>query len=163
MGEALKTRLKQARFENAHHEAMLNLMVAGAHMRAAVDRACAQHGITQGQYNVLRILRGIHPEGYPRGEISTRMVDRSPDVTRLIDRLERQELVERTRSGKDRRLSVTRITKRGLLVLDELAGAIDAIHEELQNSLSAKEARELSRLCEAVYGGKRRSSDRDSS
>jgi DNA-binding MarR family transcriptional regulator len=124
MGDALKRRLRQSRFESPHHEAMLNLIVAAAHVRAELDRVCGEHGITEGQYNVLRILRGALPDGYPRGEIAHRMLERAPDVTRLIDRLERSELVERTRSGEDLRLSITRITKPGLQLLERMQAAV---------------------------------------
>src|SRR5262245_52925784 len=110
MGEALRRRLQQARFESPHHEALLNLMVAASYLRSRVEQVCAEHGISEGQYNVLRILRGIHPDGYARCDISGRMVDRAPDVTRLIDRLQKQSLVERARGGADRRQSMTRIT-----------------------------------------------------
>jgi DNA-binding MarR family transcriptional regulator len=150
--EVLKRRLRQSRFESVHHEALLNLMVAAGHVRAVLDRVCAEHGITQPQYNVLRILRGAHPEGYPRCEVSPRMVVRAPDVTRLIDRLEAQGFVERARSGADRRLSITRITKKGLQLLDDMAPAIVDIHEQVSRRISAKDARELSRICELVYG-----------
>ena len=117
MSDALKARIQQKRFRNPAHEAILSLMVAAAHVRQMVEQACADHDLTQAQYNVLRILRGKHPDGYPRGEMASRMIDRAPDVTRLIDRLERRGLVERARSTEDRRLSITRITRKGLAVL----------------------------------------------
>src|SRR5438128_9340170 len=124
MGDTLKHRLRQDRFEGPFHEAVLNVMVAAAHLRAAVERVCEQHGITEGQYNVLRILRGAHPQGHSRCEIARRMVERSPDVTRLIDRLEKHELVERARDGSDRRLSITRITRKGLQLLERMQPAV---------------------------------------
>jgi DNA-binding MarR family transcriptional regulator len=152
MGEVLKRRLAQTRFESPHHEAFLNLLVAAAYLRGALEDLCAAHGITEGQYNVLRILRGRHPDGYARCEVARRMVERAPDVTRLIDRLEAQGLAERERSENDRRMSVTRITRRGLLLLDHMQPAISGLNESLSRRLSAKDARSLSRLCEAVYG-----------
>ena len=81
MGEALKRRIKQARFENPQQEALLNLVIAGNYIREQLERAVGEHGITLPQYNVLRILRGVFPEGHPRCEIATRMLDRAPDVT----------------------------------------------------------------------------------
>ena len=98
MGEGLKRRIQQERFEDSLHEAVLNLLVAAGHVRERMDRVCAEHGITHGQYNVLRILRGAHPDGHPRGEIAARLIERAPDVTRLVDRLERHGYVERARS-----------------------------------------------------------------
>ena len=151
VGEPLKKRLKQSRFESPFHEAMLNLMVATAHLRDRVERMCERHQITSAQYNVLRILRGAHPEGYPRCEIAQRMVERAPDVTRLIDRLEEQELVERGRSDADRRLSVTRITRKGLDLLDRMQPDAEAVHRALAARLTPEQATELSRLCESLY------------
>ncbi len=151
MGEALKRRLKQARFENPQHEAVLNLMVAAAYVRARIEQVCAEHGITEGQYNALRILRGAHPDGYPRCEIARRMIERAPDVTRLIDRLEKQALVERARSGEDRRLSITIVTRKGLQILERMQPAMNAVHHELIERMPDRDARELSRICESIY------------
>ncbi len=151
MGEPLKRRLQQSRFESAQHEAVLNLMVAAAYVRARIERVCAEHGITEGQYNALRILRGVHPDGYPRCDIARRLIERAPDVTRLIDRLETQGLVERSRSGADRRLSITRITRKGLAVLERMQPAMSAVHRELIERMSDRDARELSRICERIY------------
>jgi DNA-binding MarR family transcriptional regulator len=153
MGEALKRRIKQeTSFANPAQEAMLNLMVAADHFRAQLDRVCAQFGITHGQYNVLRILRGVHPEGHPRCEIAARMLEKAPDVTRLVDRLEAQGLVERTRSEADRRLSLTRITERGLALLEEVQPAMEGVERYFAERVSRRDARELSRICEGLYG-----------
>ena len=68
------------------------------------------------QYNVLRILRGA-PEGLPCGEIASRMITRDPDITRLLDRMEKRSLISRCRETKDRRMVMARITSEGLKVL----------------------------------------------
>lgn len=151
VGEVLKRRIKQARFESPAQEALLNLLVAAGHLRALVDETCASQGITQAQYNVLRILRGAHPGGYPRREISGRMLDRAPDVTRLIDRLEGARLVERVKAPGDRRLSVTRITRAGLALLGRLDEPIREINRGLARRVSTRDLRQLSRICEALY------------
>ena len=147
----LKRRIKQGRFESPAQEALLNLLVAAGHVRQLVDEVCGRHGLTQGQYNVLRILRGVHPSGYPRCEIAARMVERAPDVTRLIDRLERQGFVERVRDESDRRLSVTRITRDGLEVLKRLDAPVSAIHRQLATRVRAADLKALSRICEQIY------------
>ena len=71
------------------------------------------------QYNVLRILRGA-PEGLPCGEIANRMITRDPDITRLLDRLEKRGLISRSRETKDRRTVMARITPDGLKLLARL-------------------------------------------
>jgi DNA-binding MarR family transcriptional regulator len=151
MGDALRRRIIQSRFETPVHEAMLNLAVAANFAREATERAIAHSGITLPQYNVLRILRGIHPGGHPRGEIASRMLDRAPDVTRLIDRLEAKQLVEREREGEDRRKSITRITESGLALLAALDAHIETATRHLGHRLTERDAIELSRLCELIY------------
>jgi len=151
MGDALRRRIQQDRFESPLQEAILNLMVAADSVRDLFDRTCAELGITASQFNVLRILRGIHPEGHPRGEIARRMIERAPDVTRLIDRLEKQGFVARDRTERDRRLSISRITPAGLELLDRLEPRVRQVHQHIALRLSASDQRELSRICEAVY------------
>jgi DNA-binding MarR family transcriptional regulator len=152
VGDILRKRLLQSRFEGPVHEAMLNLIVAAGHVRDRLERVCAEHGITNGQYNVLRILKGAYPSGHARCEIARRLLERSPDVTRLIDRLETQGLVERTRSDEDKRLSLTRITRKGLKLVDEMKPELDREFVEIGRRLGAHDARELSRIAEALYG-----------
>ena len=156
MGDALRRRLQQTRFESPYHEAVLNLMVAASHVRAALERVCAEFHITEGQYNVLRILRGAHPDGYSRCEISRRMVERAPDVTRRIDHLQEQALVERVRTGSDRRLSITRITRKGLQLLERMQPSVSGVNQALAERLAIRDARELSRICERIYDHDRR-------
>jgi DNA-binding MarR family transcriptional regulator len=151
MGNALRQRIQQERFESPLQEAILNLLVAADSVRDLFDHACVELGITASQYNVLRILRGIHPEGHPRCEIARRMVERAPDVTRLIDRLEKQGLVARDRSESDRRLSISRITPAGLELLDRMEPRLRAVHEHIAGRLSPGDRHELSRICEGIY------------
>jgi DNA-binding MarR family transcriptional regulator len=151
MGKGLRQRLQQDHFRSLQHEAVLNVLVAAAHLHERADRAFADRGLTERQYNVLRILRGAQPEGLARVEIARRMIERSPDLTRLIDRLVRRSLVERTRSERDRRLSRARITRKGLQLLTELEPGALAMDREIGRRLTASEARTLSRLCERLY------------
>jgi DNA-binding MarR family transcriptional regulator len=153
MGDALSRRLVQAQFDGPVHEAVLNLMVAAAHVREQLDRVCHAHGVSPAQYNVLRILRGSHPQGCPRCDVARRMIERAPDVTRLIDRLQAAGLVDRASSERDRRLSVTRITDRGITLLDRMRPDVDAVGRAWSERLSPDDARELSRLCERLYDG----------
>jgi DNA-binding MarR family transcriptional regulator len=151
VGEVLKQRLQQARFDGIHHEAVLSLLVAAAHVRDTLDRVCEVHGVTRGQFNVLRILRGAHPHGYPRCEIAKRLVERAPDVTRLIDRLERRGLLVRAKADGDRRLSVARITRKGLELLERMQPDVDRTHRLISRHLSDDDAGDLARLCERLF------------
>ena len=100
------------------------------------------------QYNVLRILRGS-PAGLPCGEIASRMITRDPDVTRLLDRLEKRNLISRCRETKDRRTVVVRITPDGLKVLARLDSPVQAAHRRLLGHLGGERLRELTALLEA--------------
>ena len=100
MTEALSRRLKQEQFESPAQEALLSVIVAANALNDLMDRLCEQHRITRAQYNVLRILRGVHPQGHARCEIARRMVDRASDITRLVDRLQARRLVKRSRGSR---------------------------------------------------------------
>lgn len=101
------------------------------------------------QYNVLRILRGA-PEGLACGEIADRMITRDPDVTRLLDRLEKRGLIARSRESKDRRMVLTRITPEGLTALAELDQPIQDLHREQLGHLGRNRLGALSELLQLV-------------
>jgi len=88
-------------------------------------------GLTHGQYNVLRILRGARPESLSCGEIAERMISRDPDITRLLDRLDKQGLVERHRDEADRRAVRTRISAAGLSLLERIDVPANMVHAAL--------------------------------
>lgn len=147
---SIKQHLKHKRFENPAEESMMSLLFAAGFLGRTLDDVCGNHGITHDQYNVLRILRGVHPKGHPRYAIAERLVSRAPDVTRLLDRLEREGLVERYRSEEDRRLSISRITDGGLELLEAIDPEILAVHERFGRGIPERDLRELARLCAAV-------------
>lgn len=144
---SLSRRVGQRWFESLEQKAMVSLLVAAGHLSRALSEICEARGVTHDWYNVLRILRGVHPEGHPRYEIAQRLIDRAPDVTRLLDRLEREGLVERYRSEEDLRLSYSRITEKGLALLEELDPEISELHREFVSALSRRETSELAELC----------------
>lgn len=151
MGEILKRRLKQQKFSNIEHEGLLNLFIASNYLHSKLDTICNRYQITIAQFNVLRILKGAHPEGYPRGEIMRRMVEPAPDVTRLIDRLIQEDFVERYNSKDDRRLSLARITKKGINHLSKINPEVDKFILEYSSTLSKTEKEMLSSICEKLY------------
>jgi DNA-binding MarR family transcriptional regulator len=151
MGHALRQRLGQDRFEGPAHEAALNLLLAAGFLQDETARLFEEFELTPAQYNVLRILKGAGPDGHPRCEIARRLIVRAPDLTRMIDRLERRGLVERARSAEDRRHSLTRITGSGLALVERMRPATAALNRALSRRLSAGEVATLSRLCEKLY------------
>lgn len=84
-------------------------------------------GLSPNQYNVLRILRGS-PEGLPCGEIGNRMITRDPDITRLLDRLEKRGLIVRSREARDRRMVMAAITPTGMELLARLDEPAREVH-----------------------------------
>jgi len=146
----LERRLKSRPITNPIQRAMVNLQVAFAHFEEDFERMVGKEGLSSSSFNVLRILRG-HPDGHPRGELSKRLVYRNSDVTRLLDVLVRRGLVERVRSTSDRRLSVARITPKGLKTLARLDVLVEAMFVDWEPRMTRREWVELSRLLEALY------------
>src|SRR6266496_218790 len=105
--------------------------------------------LSANQYNVLRILRGS-PEGLPCGEIANRMITRDPDITRLLDRLEKRDLISRCRETKDRRMVVARITPQGLKLLARLDEPVQEMHRKQLGHLGAVRLKELEDLLVAA-------------
>lgn len=104
------------------------------------------------QYNVLRILRGAR-ESLACGEIANRMITRDPDVTRLLDRLERRDLISRSREAGDRRMVLTRITPEGLKLLARLDEPIQEMHRKQLGHLGKAQIRALTGLLAAMRMG----------
>jgi DNA-binding MarR family transcriptional regulator len=101
------------------------------------------------QYNVLRILRGS-PDGFGCNEIADRMITRDPDITRLLDRLEKRGLISRRRDDRDRRTVLTRITPQGLKLLNELDEPVRAAHRAQLGHLGSARLHELAELLRAA-------------
>ena len=151
MPSPLQIELKQARpFKSLEEEAHLSIQRTAALLEHAFESALKPHRITATQYNVLRILRGSEPNGLCRQEIGDRLVRQVPDVTRLLDRLEDSKLIVRQRGGDDRRYVVTRITRSGLHLLDEVQHRIDEIHRKQLGHLDEAQLRKLIALLAVV-------------
>jgi DNA-binding MarR family transcriptional regulator len=133
----LSDEIKQTKpFSSLAEEAFLNLQRTAEALARNSAETLKGYGITGTQYNVLRILRGAEPNGLPCTEIGERMVTRDPDVTRLLDRLDRQGLVTRERSAEDRRVVTTRITGKGLELLASLDEPMNAMHQSQLSHMS---------------------------
>ena len=151
MSPTLREDIRQKKpFTSIHEEAHLNVARTSARLDDAVENLLKDHGITGTQYNVLRILRGAEPDGLCRNELRDRMITRMPDMTRLLDRMEEAGLVTRAREREDRRMVLTRITSRGLEILDELDAPMAANHKAQLGHLSSAQLRSLIDLLTAV-------------
>lgn len=152
MAEELAHRLEQSGgFGGRHQEAMIHLLAAAAAVRGELEKACCRHDIFASQYNILRILAEAPDEGYPRSELIEQMIDRCPDVTRLVDPLEKKGLVQRQRSKEDRRVVLHRITGRGRRLLETLSSDLAYVQNAFRKEFTGRELEEFSHLCAAVY------------
>jgi DNA-binding MarR family transcriptional regulator len=131
--------------------AFLDLLRTTDMLSRGLDRILKTEDVSATQYNVLRILRGS-PAGLPCGEIGNRMITRDPDVTRLLDRLEKRGLISRRRVTKDRRTVIARITPAGLKLLARLDQPVQDTHREQLGHLGMKRLRALTELL-AVFRG----------
>ena len=121
MAGRLRQEIRQTKpFQSPEQEAHLNLIRTTEEIGQIVASAVKPHGVSMTQYNALRILRGAGAAGLKCGEVGDRMIARDPDMTRLIDRLERQRLVSRQRSDEDRRVVTVRITETGMKLLGSM-------------------------------------------
>ncbi len=147
MPRSIQAELQQKKpFRTLEEAAAVSLARTAAVLEYAVAEVLRHHGLTPTQYNVLRILRGAEPDGLGRNEVRARMVFRVSDATRLLDRLERMGLAERTRGGEDRRVVVARITRKGLDRLAPLDGEIERFHRERLGHLGQRKLRTLLNL-----------------
>jgi DNA-binding MarR family transcriptional regulator len=104
------------------------------------------HGLTGTQYNVLRILRGAEPEGLACRAIGERMISHDPDMTRLLDRMERRGLLSRARQTDDRRVIKTRISPAGLALLKSLDQPVRELHRRQFRHLPSARLKSLAKL-----------------
>ncbi len=145
----LKDEIKQSKpFNSLEQEVFLNLQRTADALSRRVAEALKPLGISPTQFNVLRILRGAGDEGLPCGEIGDRMITHDPDITRLLDRLEKRGLIERSRGSKDRRVITARISKEGLQLLSAFDERESHLEREMLGHLSDRKLKELCRLLE---------------
>ncbi len=146
---ALKQEIAQERpFASAEEEALLNLLRTADCLQRAFQRMSREWGVTSTQYNVLRILRGSHPQGLTCSAIGDRMITAEPDITRLLARLKAQKLIRQHRDRHDRRVVWTQISEAGLDLLQQMDPLIQQEPKNLLGHLPEHDLTELTRLLE---------------
>ena len=144
MTPELRDEIKQSRpFDSLEQEALLSIERTAAVLMHRFADSLKAHGITPTQYNVLRILRGAGSAGLCRNEIRDRLVAQVPDVTRLLDRMEESNMVERERAEDDRRHVTTRITRDGLKLLKRLDAPVAESHAQQLGHMSPEQLKSL--------------------
>jgi DNA-binding MarR family transcriptional regulator len=147
----LQTEIKQNKpFQSLEQEAYLNLLRTADALFRREEKLLKGMDLSPAQYNVLRILRGAEPEGLACRDIGERMLTRDPDITRLLDRLEQRKLVRRSRTQKDRRMIITRITSLGCELLRELDVPIRSLSLDALSHMGNRRLRTLVSLLEVA-------------
>lgn len=159
MVRSLQSELKQrAPFRSLEEEAHLSIIRTADLLTRALAFTLKERGLTQTQYNVLRILRGAGAEGLPSGEVAERMITREPDITRLLDRMEARGWVHRRKDPADRRITRAWITLPGRELVDQLDAPVAEMQRHCLAHLGEAKLAELSDLLgtvrEAGLGGR---------
>jgi DNA-binding MarR family transcriptional regulator len=145
----LKVEIGQERpFSSMAEEALLNLMRTADCLHRAMQRKTRAWGVTSTQYNVLRILRGAHPEGLTCSAIGSRMITAEPDITRLLARLKTLKLIRQQRDKRDRRVLWTHISTAGLALLEEMDPVVQQFPKETLGQLDDSQMSALIGLLE---------------
>lgn len=133
--------------------AVLNVLFTASWLDCQMNRDMRKYGLTNPQYNILRILKGSRPDGLSVLDIKSRMIDRSSNVSRLVEKLREQGLVVRTPSSADRRMVVVTITDSGLELLDKIQKEVMSNEEGFPGTnLSEEEMQQLSVLLDRLRG-----------
>jgi len=146
--------LKQTKpFPTLETEAILNLQKTADVLSREVEALLKPYAISGTQYNVLRILRGAEPGGLKCSEIGERMVTHDPDITRLLDRIEKRGFIVRAREEKDRRVVRTRISRSGLELLARMDLPVEQSGRRLLGHMGPERLNQLIELLEAARDG----------
>ena len=149
MSGRLADEIKQTKpFGSLAEEAVLNIHRTASVLALSFSVTLKRYGLTETQYNILRILRGAGRDGLACQEIGARMITREPDLTRLLERLKKRGLVARVRSSQDRRIVVNRISPQGIQILSLLDPDARRLPKEVLGHLSDKELLQLIDLLE---------------
>jgi DNA-binding MarR family transcriptional regulator len=153
MSKSLRDEIGQTKpFTSLEEEVLLGIVRTGARLEHAIVEGLKPYGVTPTQYNVLRILRGAGKGGLRCDEVRRRMLKAVPDTTRLLDRLATAGLVVRERDALDRRAVVTRITERGLDLLERMDVPVRSMHGELVGHMADGDLRKLADLLTEARG-----------
>jgi len=149
----LQAELKQKiPFRSREQEAYLSLLRTADALETSVEAKLNEFGLTGTQYNALRILRGAGPGGLPCNEIGERMITHDPDITRLLNRLEKRGLAARARAKGDRRVICGKITTAGLKLLKEMDEPVEKHNREMLKHVGQQKLGQLIKLLELVRG-----------
>lgn len=146
---SLEQDIKQERFQSEYQKASINILYTGSWLYNLNAAYLKKFGVTPEQFNVLRILRGSHPQPMMLAEITARMIDKSSNCTRLVEKLRQKGLVNREICADNRRQVDISITERGLQILKKIDADSPAWTRTLEK-LTKAEAKELNRMLDKL-------------
>lgn len=147
----IEDEIKQAKFRNDYQRAVVNLIYTTNWLEARQEELFKHFGITTTQYNILRILRGQAGKSLSGAEIRSRMLERNSDISRLLDRMAKKNLIGRSQCPNDKRATDVQITESGMAILKAIDANIDQSEKEAIH-LTLEEARQLSHLLDKARG-----------
>jgi DNA-binding MarR family transcriptional regulator len=145
----LQEALKTDRFRDEQHKATLNVLYTAYWFKSHLSVVFKEHGITEEQFNVMRILKGKHPEQMCVRDIASRMLEKNSNVPRIIDRLVAKKMVKRENSTEDKRETLISLTAKGMEQLDKVSKQVETKSNDIIN-LSDEEANQLHNLLEKL-------------
>lgn len=145
----LEKEIKQKKFDNIYERVLVNIIYSSSWLNHIVASFLKGYGLTQQQYNILRILRGQYPQPASINLLIERMLDKMSNASRLVDKLLLKGLVDRKMSQKDHRKVDVLINKKGLSLLERIDGEISIVFQKLK-SINVEEAEELNRILDKL-------------
>jgi len=147
----LEEEIKQKKFRTEKQKAILNIYYTNCFITSKVEALLKEFDLTTQQFNVLRIIRGQNGKAIPIGEIKKRMIDRSSDVSRIVERLRLKKLLERKIRPQDRRQMDVKITQGGLDLLKKI-DAIEIQFDDILSNISENKVKQLNSLLDKIRG-----------
>lgn len=148
----IEDEIQQKKFKSEYQKAHINILFTAAWLNQQNQQILKPLGISSQQFNILRILRGMHPQPASIKVLTERMIDKMSNASRLVDKLLAKDLVQRNESGADRRRVDVVITDKGLQILEKASIAVeDSLHQEMAK-LSEEEATLLNELLDQLRG-----------
>ena len=147
----LEQAIQSTKFKNEVHKATLNILYTAWWLKTMMSKELKEFGLTHEQYNVMRILKGKHPEQMCVKDIGCRMIEKSSNVPRIIDRLVIKKLVKRADSPLDKRETVISLTQSGITIL---MATTQKINELMETSvvIKSQDAAQINELLEKLRG-----------
>ncbi len=137
---------RAGRFDTHEQEVYLNLWRTYDCLKALEDQLFSQYDLSAQQYNALRLLKAARPDGMQTLTLARRLISRSPDITRMLDRLEKRDLIKRQRKSENRRVVEVEISPVGVELLAELSDKVCTMHQQQLGHLTPEHLESLAQL-----------------